>query len=107
MEHKPKMTAKQAKEFDTISEKNYLMVKALLASKSDPCQCEPYKDVFTYGRWKAQGYQVQRGSKAIKAPLVKRGTKEVEHPTTGEKDIKHWRVMTVSYLFCRCQVKRK
>lgn len=101
------MTASEAKSFEHgLSQKNYLIVKMLLASKPEPCECEPYEDVFTYRRWVAQGFYVVRGSKAIKAPLIKTGSKEVTNTATGKPDKKFWRILTVSYLFCRCQVKK-
>lgn len=101
------MTASEAKSFEHgLSKKNYLIVKMLLASKPEPCECEPYEDVFTYRRWVAQGFYVVRGSKAIKAPLVRTGSKEVKNTTTGKMEKSFWRVLTVSYLFCRCQVKK-
>lgn len=101
------MTSQEAKTFEHgLSQKNYLIVKMLLASKSHACECEPYQDVFTYKRWVAQGFHVVRGSKAIKAPLVKTGSKEVKNKATGKVDKSFWRVLTVSYLFCRCQVQK-
>lgn len=101
------MTKEEAKSFENgLSKKNYLIVKMILAAKPDPCECEPYEDVFTYRRWIAQGFYVVRGSKAIKAPLVRTGSKEVTNSATGKPDKKFWRVLTVSHLFCRCQVKK-
>ena len=67
------------------------------------CFCVAYVDWFTYGRWSAQGFQVQKGEKSTRlkgfAPITKKkedGTEEVvgKRPHT-------------SCLFCRCQVKPK
>ncbi|MBI3334044.1 hypothetical protein HYZ97_01015 [Candidatus Pacearchaeota archaeon] len=80
--------------FQHTSTINAACVKAALH-----CSCEPYKDVFTYNRWKAQGYQVQRGEKAIKLPLVK----DVEVEKEGETTTK--RILGISAVFCRHQVK--
>src|SRR6266850_1687850 len=48
-------TPETAREFDRYSIANAVTVKQSL-----PCGCEPYVDVFTYRRWRAQGFQVQR-----------------------------------------------
>ena len=50
-------TPETARHFDRYSIANAVTVKQAL-----PCGCEPYVDVFTYRRWKAQGFQVQRGA---------------------------------------------
>ncbi len=103
-----KMTAEQAKTFEHgLSKKNYLIVKMLLTLKSSSCECEPYEDVFTFKRWVAQGFYVVRGSKSIKAPLIKTGSKDVTDDTTGKIEKAYWRVLSVSYLFCRCQVQKR
>ena len=34
------------------------------------CGCEPYADVFTFNRWKAQGYFVRRGEHGVRLPIV-------------------------------------
>jgi hypothetical protein len=92
------MNATEATHFDTFSAANAAIVEA------NPCTCEAYKDIFTYGRWKAQGMQVQKGEKATKIttyiPIKK------DDPTTGEKVIVGRRQRT-SAVFCRCQVAPK
>ena len=62
----PPMTKAEATHFDRYSVANAVSVKTSLE-----CGCEPYQDVFTYRRWKAQGFQVSRGQKAIKLPQVR------------------------------------
>jgi hypothetical protein len=52
----PTFTPETARQFDRFSVANAVTVKQAL-----PCGCEPYVDVFTCKRWKAQGFQVQRG----------------------------------------------
>ena len=58
--HKERMTADQARTFTTYSVGNVVRVKQALA-----CGCEPYQDVFTYRRWQALGFQVQKGQHNI------------------------------------------
>src|ERR1700752_4708835 len=58
-------TPETARQFDRCSIANAVTLK-----RSLPCGCEPYIDVFTYRRWKAQGFQVLRGEKAIRLPLI-------------------------------------
>ena len=92
----PTFTPKTAKQFDRFSVSNAATVKGAL-----PCGCEPYVGVFTYPRWKAQGFQVQRGEKAIRLPLIYQRTKK--DPQTGEET--RSRRMGRSAVFCRCQVR--
>ena len=57
--------SESARQIDGYSVANTVTLKELLA-----CGCEPYRDVFTYRRWKAQGFRVERGEKAIRLPLI-------------------------------------
>ena len=93
---KERMTPAQAALFDRYSASNAAQVKQSLA-----CGCEPYRDVFTYGRWQAQGYQVQRGQHAIKIPIIKRV--ESEDKDTGE--IRERKLFGTGAVFCRHQVQ--
>ena len=91
----PDMTPDQARSFQAYSAENATTVVINL-----DCGCEPYVDVFTYNRWKAQGFQVQKGMKSIKIPVY--GT------STGENDdgeVVTNRYRTVGRVFCKCQVK--
>lgn len=90
------LTATQATSFNTYSVANASLVKHSLT-----CGCEPYLDVFTYNRWKAQGFQVQRGEKAIKIPVIK--TVDTEDKDTGERVTK--KIAGSGAVFCRHQVK--
>jgi len=78
--------------FSRYSEANASKVVSTLT-----CGCQPYQDVFTYGRWQAMGFQVQRGEKAIRLPLIK----EVQDADTEETK----RVKGMSFVFCRHQVQ--
>jgi len=93
----PMFTPETARQFDRFSVANAVTVKQAL-----PCGCEPYRDVFTYRRWKAQGFQVQRGEKAIRLPLIYSRTET--DPQTGEQVAT--RRMGRSAVFCRHQVKQ-
>ena len=98
MEQTRAVTAEEARHFDRISVGNAVLVHTLL-----DCGCQPYQDVFTYRRWQAQGFQVQRGQKAIRLLLVKAVTqKDAE---TGEEKTR--KVLSRSAVFCRCQIKRR
>lgn len=93
----PRFTPETARQFDRYSVANAVAVKQALA-----CGCEPYRDVFTYQRWKAQGFQVQRGERALRLPLVY--AREVVDPET---DATHnERRLGRSAVFCRHQVKQ-
>jgi hypothetical protein len=92
----PTLTPETARQFDRYSVANAVTLKETL-----PCGCEPYVDVFTYRRWKAQGFQVQKGEKAIKLPLIYQRTEKDRE--TGEETVT--RRMGRSAVFCRCQVR--
>lgn len=92
----PAMTPDQARSFDRVSVGNATLVLTVLK-----CGCHPYEDVFTYKRWQAQGFQVQRGEKAISLPLVK----EIVEEDEGGETIEQRRILGHSWVFCRCQVK--
>lgn len=89
-------TKEQAQSFETYSVANAAQVKSALT-----CGCEPYQDVFTYGRWAAQGFQVQRGERAIRLPVMK--SIVVRDETTGEERHVGKRPWT-AFVFCRHQV---
>ena len=92
----PKMTPEQAVTFNQHSTANMVLVETVLN-----CDCMAYADVFTYRRWRAQGFQVQRGQKAIRVPLVKDVSQEDDE--TGEVTHKH--IKTSAAVFCRHQVQ--
>jgi hypothetical protein len=92
----PTFTPETARRFDRFSVANAVTVKQGL-----PCGCEPYVDVFTYRRWRAQGFQVQRGEKAIRLPLIYQ--RRETDPETGKESTT--RRVGRSAVFCRCQVR--
>jgi len=90
-----KMTAEEATTFDRQSVANAVRVTELLS-----CGCEPYKDVFTYLRWRAQGMQVQRGEKSIRLPLI------IERQADDDDDDSNpAKLLRRSAVFCRHQVQ--
>ena len=93
-----KMSATEARTFDRYSVGN-----AALVMIQRGCGCEPYRDVFTYNRWKAQGFQVQKGEKSIRLPHVRIVT--VKDQQTGEEVQR--RSLRSSAVFCRCQVQER
>jgi antirestriction protein ArdC len=91
-----KLNPELARSFDTFSEVNYETLKETLE-----CGCEPYKEVFTFKRWKAQGYYVRKGEKAHKIIVVVKSEKENKK---GEKEEKSFPKKTS--VFCKCQVEK-
>jgi len=59
-----KMTQEQAQTFSGYSRTNAAVLT--MTAEAKECQCQPYKDWFTYQRWLAQGYQVKKGERGIK-----------------------------------------
>jgi len=95
------MNANEAQHFEHKSTKHAAILMQAAADRG--CACKPYKDWFTYARWSAQGYQVQKGEKGVH--LVTFQKREVVDEKTGEKKVftRPWH----SYVFCRCQVKER
>ena len=93
------MNATEAKTFEHKSIWNAATVEELR-----PCGCKAYKDIFTYKRWQAQGFQVMKGEVGTRITTFKTIYKTDEE--TGEKIPVGKRPWT-SVVFCRCQVKPK
>lgn len=95
-----KMTPLQATHFEYGKSEAHAAILAEVAEERG-CTCEAYKDWFTYKRWQALGYQVQKGQKSTKL------TSFPKFPVTDEKTGKEKMVSKrrTSCLFCRCQVK--
>ena len=90
-----KMTSEQATTFNRFS-----LINAHRVAECLPCGCIPYQDVFTFNRWKAQGYTVKRGEHGIKIPVIGQSVKTDKN--TGEETCRKY--TTTSTVFCRCQV---
>ena len=95
------MTAEQATQFDGHSTQNALIV-AMALEERGCTSCLPYQDVFTYNRWKAQGFQVQKGEESIHITTYV-PTFNVDK-NTGEK-VQTGKRPRTSCVFCRHQVK--
>jgi antirestriction protein ArdC len=74
-----------------------------MAAQDKGCECEAYIDWFTYKRWQAQGFQVQKGEKGVCLLTFREGEKKDEKTGKVKQHKRPWR----SYVFCRCQVKTK
>jgi hypothetical protein len=83
------MTKTEAQTFKTQSVVNTASVDLAITSV---CGCEAYKDVFTYGRWGAQGFAPKKGQTAhsVSTLVEKEGQKPYWH---------------TAKLFCRHQVQ--
>jgi hypothetical protein len=92
----PKFTEETARRFDRHSATNAAIVRADLT-----CECEPYIDVLTFGRWRGLGMRPAKGSKAHRVM-----TWAVSAYTTDEdpERVRHSRSLRKAILFCRCQV---
>ena len=91
------MNADEARSFEYYSERN----AAIVNDAFSVCGCEAYESVFTYGRWKAIGKQVQKGEKSIKVQTYVTIFKKDEN--TGEK-VPVGRKPRITPLFCSHQV---
>ena len=92
---RPKLTPEEARSFSRYSATNAGHVESALE-----CGCEAYRDVYTYNRWSALGFQVQRGEKAIKIPVIVERENEDENGTASRA-----RIFRTSAVFCRHQVQ--
>jgi antirestriction protein ArdC len=92
------MTAEVATTFSTFSSAHALILAH--AAQERGCECQAYRDWFTYKRWRAQGYQVQRGEHGVKLTVYVEREAETDDGKTRTYSAP-WR----STVFCRCQVK--
>jgi antirestriction protein ArdC len=87
-------TPETATSFDGYSPMNATILDSAAADKG--CDCKPYLDWFTYKRWAAQGFQVQKGEKGTKISTFIKIEKDEGKFKSFPKQ---------SSVFCRCQVK--
>ena len=71
-------------------------------AQQNGCTCEAYVDWFTYRRWSALGFQVQKGEKGTKLSVFRTIEKTDAKGQTIKSSVP-WR----STVFCRCQIKPK
>ena len=93
-EARNEMTAEEAREFAHFSVHN--AVQAQLACPEQSCRA--YEDIFTFRRWRAQGYAVRKGEKgtAVTTWVTIKGRRDEEPKTRPKRAV----------LFCRHQVER-
>ena len=91
-----KMTAQEATRFEHGQSTGSALI-LILATQERGCICEPYVDWFTYKRWKAQGFQVQKGEKSIHLTTFI----PIKNEDGEQIGTRPW----CSCVFCRCQVK--
>lgn len=94
------MTAEQAVSFEHGESTTSAMI-LMMAAQERGCGCLPYQDWYTYRRWQAQGYQVQKGEHGVRLTVFK--TVEEVDRKTGKKKTKS--VPKGTTVFCKCQVK--
>ena len=93
---RPAMTAEQARTFGTGSVTNSMII-----AMAFPCGCQAYENVFTFGRWIAQGFAVRKGEKGTHISVVytqEKAPRDMEEPTETSQ---RWGTAVV---FCRHQV---
>lgn len=92
------LSAEEARRFNHFSIHN--AVQAQLACPEG--DCEAYKDIFTFKRWKAQGYFVRKGEKGTRITTWIATTKtddEGNEVVTGKRP-------RTAVVFCRHQVEK-
>lgn len=94
-----KMTAAEAKTFQTYSVNNAARVEEV-TNEIMECGCEAYVDVFTFNRWIAQGKVVRKGEKAIRIPVFVNASKRDDKTN----EVKTFKVQKMVNVFCRHQV---
>ena len=89
------MTDHEAKTFNHFSQAN---AEAL----AEVCpECEAYRDWFTYGRWNAQGEQVEKGQHGTRITII--------HETADKEkdgDITPTKIPGHATVFCRHQIAK-
>lgn len=93
------LDAEDARQFNHFSIHN--AVQAQLACPEGTC--EAYKDIFTFRRWKAQGYFVRKGEKGTR---ITTWIAKVTTDDEGNEKITGKRPKT-AVVFCRHQVEKK
>ena len=89
----------EAKSFSYFSIHN--AVQAQLACPEGTC--EAYKDIFTFRRWKAQGYFVRKGEKGTR---ITTWISKVKSDEEGNENVEGKRPKK-AIVFCRHQVEKK
>ncbi len=98
-----KLTPEEALSFDHFSIANVASAMHQL-EESGACDgsCEGYSDIFTYNRWQALGFQVQKGQHGARLGIIVQNEKEDE-----QGNIKRISRPWTTTVFCRHQVSSK
>lgn len=107
---RPKMSAGEATHFERMSVASYAQCVTELeqrrAESYADCKCEPYADLYTFNRWRAQGYHVRKGEKAIRfstwLPVEGKATTD-DNGEMVNAAAPHL-IPRLAFVFCRCQV---
>ena len=100
------LTPDEARTFSRFSPTNAAIVTAAIEARH--CACEPYRDVFTFGRWLAQGRRVKRGEHALaKIPVIVPPERSEHEPDDAAEQPRSApaKLLRTSALFCRCQTR--
>ena len=107
---KPAMTAEEARTF-RAGERVAPMIRLSMAVADRQehgqhpvdCRCEPYRDFFTFRRWKAQGRSIRKGARSFCLPIIldDDGATDDGLPedTPRHRKPRFW----TARVFCRCQ----
>ena len=107
----PQFTAESAQEFQTASPASMLQVYESIAErtaqgKHTECECEPYRDTFTFDRFRAMGFMVNKGESALRistfVPVTGKFRKEKDD--SGNDVDRQVLIPRTVCLFCKCQV---
>lgn len=93
------MTETEARTFD----RGVSVASIVAAEHPRECDCEAYIDIFTFRRWKAQGFVVRKGQHGTKCTTwIAVQKRDI---TTGESTPNGTRPKRYT-VFCRCQVNK-
>jgi len=95
------LTPDDARSFDGYSVANAIAVRQALSERG--CSCEPYEDVFTFNRWRAQGRIVRRGQHGIALRVYVTAMRGGEDADGVIDEPRAYRIPKTSHVFCRCQ----
>ena len=93
------MTAGEARDFGHFSVHNAVQAQMACPEGS----CEAYSDIFTFRRWRAQGFVVRKGENGTTVTTWIPVTKTDEHGSTTVTRQRPRRAV----VFCRHQVEKK
>lgn len=93
------LSPEEARRFDHFSVHNAVAAEAACPT----LECRAYADIFTFGRWLAQGYVVKKGEQGTKVTTWI----PMPEPDDGERGVARRTRSKTAILYCRHQVKRR